>query len=68
MTNNEVKAKYQQLSVDLKDALSHMERSDRVFLIRNEIKQLQEICPHSNGTYDFSDQVNCPYCGKKFRK
>ena len=68
MTNNEVKAKYQQLSADLKDALSHMERSDRVFLIRDEIKQLQAICPHSNGTYDFSDQANCPYCGKKFRK
>lgn len=68
MTNNEVKAKYQELSMELKDALSRMERTDRVFVIRDEIKELQNMCPHSNGNYDFSDQDNCPYCGKKFRK
>ena len=68
MTNEEVKSKYQKLSVELKEALSHMERSDRVFIIRDEIKELQGMCPHSNGNYDFSDQENCPYCGKKFRK
>lgn len=68
MTNTEVKTKYQELSSELKDALSRMERTDRVFVIRDEIKELQSMCPHSNGTYDFSDQDNCPYCGKKFRK
>lgn len=68
MTNNEVKSRYQELSLELKDALSRMERSDRVFVIRDEIKELQNICPHNNGTYDFSEQENCPYCGKKFRK
>lgn len=68
MTNNEVKSRYQELSLELKDALSRMEYSDRVFLIRDEIKKLQNICPHNNGSYDFSEQENCPYCGKKFRK
>jgi len=52
----------------LNDALSHMELSDRIFIIRDEIKELQNICPHDNGSYNFSDQESCPYCGKKFRK
>lgn len=68
MNVNEVKAQYNQLSADLKKALSTMERSDRVFVIRDEIKSLQGLCPHSNGSYDFSESDSCPYCGKKFRK
>lgn len=68
MTNNEIAEKYYELSLALKDALSRMERSDRVLTIRDEIKELQNMCPHNNGTYDFSDQEHCPYCGKKFRK
>ena len=68
MTSNEVQARYQELNNEIKDALSRMERTDRVFKIRDSIKELQNMCPHSNGTYDFSDQENCPYCGKKFRE
>ena len=68
MTNNEIAEKYHDLSLALKDALSRMERSDRVLIIRDEIKELQNMCPHNNGSYDFSEQENCPYCGKKFRK
>lgn len=66
MTNNEIAEKYYELNLALKDALSRMERSDRVFCIRGEIKELQELCPHNNGSYDFSEQQSCPYCGKKF--
>ena len=63
-----IKTQYQQLSNELKKALATMERSDRVFLIRDEIKDLQKLCPHSNGSYDFSDNDSCPYCGKKFKE
>lgn len=44
-----------------------MERTDKIFNIRHEIKELQKICPHNNGNYDFSTETECPYCGKKFK-
>ena len=68
MNENDIHARYQELSEELRTALSTMERSDRVFVIRDEINKLQRMCPHHNGNYDFSDQDACPYCGKKFRK
>ncbi len=68
MNGNDIQNRYQELSAELKEALSHMERTDKIIIIRDEIKALQNMCPHSNGSYDFSDQESCPYCGKKFRK
>ena len=68
MKGNDIYARYQELNIQLKDALSRMERTDKIFVIRDEIKELQNMCPHNNGSYDFSDQDQCPYCGKKFRK
>ena len=64
----DIKKQYIDLSYELKRALSTMERSDRVFAIRDEIKGLQKLCPHNNGNYDFSESNECPYCGKKFRE
>ena len=63
-----IKVKYETLNQELKQALSHMERSDRVFIIKDAIKDLQTLCPHNNGNYDFSTSEECPYCGKKFGK
>ncbi len=68
MDINNIKTKYQELNNELKQALSRMERSDRVILIRDAIKALQQLCTHNNGSFDFSDTNECPYCGKKFRK
>jgi len=68
MNENDIYAQYQKLSEELRSALATMERKDRVFVIRDEIKELQNMCPHNSGSYDFSDQGQCPYCGKKFRK
>lgn len=62
----EVKRKYTELSAELKKELSKMQRSDRVITIRDEIKDLQQLCPHNIGNYDFSQSEECPYCGKKF--
>ena len=68
MDINNIKVKYDTLYQELKKALSHMERTDRIFIIRDAIKDLQQLCPHNNGSFDFSDTEECPYCGKKFRK
>lgn len=67
MDINDIKTKYQNLNEELKQVLGRMERSDRVFIIRNAIKDLQCMCPHNNGSFDFSTTENCPYCGKKFK-
>lgn len=67
MEVNDIKLKYNELSMALKKELSKMERSDRIFTIRNEIKELQNLCPHNIGAYDFSNGDECPYCGKKFK-
>lgn len=66
MDINNIKEEYQQLNHDLKKALSTMQRTDRVIMIREAIKDLQQICPHNNGSFDFSTTEYCPYCGKHF--
>lgn len=66
MDINEIKVKYNNLNRDLRQALSTMEKTDAVKIIRDQIKELQIACPHSNGTFDFSNDKECPYCGKKF--
>lgn len=66
MEATEVKRRYAELSAELKNELSKMQRSDRVFTIRDEIKALQALCTHNIGNYDFSQSSECPYCGKKF--
>lgn len=68
MDINTIKVKYETLNGELKQALARMEKTDRVFIIRDAIKDLQNLCPHNNGHYDFSDTEECPYCGKKFGK
>ena len=67
MDINEIKTKYQNLNLDLRRALSTMEKKDSVILIKQQIEELQQLCPHKiNDTYDFSHSDHCPYCGKKF--
>ena len=66
MDINNIKIKYETLNKELKDALSRMEKTDKVFIIRDAIKDLQALCPHNNGNYDFSSEDECPYCGRKF--
>ena len=68
MEVTDIKQRYMELSAELKKELAKMERSDRVFTIRDEIKDLQNLCSHNIGNYDFSQSEECPYCGKKFMK
>ena len=53
MDINSVKDKYDSLNKELRQALSRMERTDKVLIIREAIKDLQTICPHNNGSFDF---------------
>ena len=68
MDINEIKTTYTNLTLELKEALSKMQLTDRVITIRDAIKDLQNMCPHDNGSFDFSTTTDCPYCGKHFRK
>ena len=68
MDMDNIKVQYETLNKELKQAVARMERTDRVFIIRDAIKDLQKLCPHNNGSYDFSDTEECPYCGRKFGK
>ena len=68
MDIDNIKVKYDNLSYELKQALARMELTDRVITIRDEIKDLQRVCPHNNGSFDFSQTDECPYCGKHFRR
>ena len=67
MDINDIKTRYNELSAELKKALATMQRNDRVLTIRDEIKDLQALCPHNIGAYDFSKADECPYCGKKIK-
>ena len=67
MDINSDKDKYDSLNKELRQALSRMERTDRDLIIREAIADLETICPHNNGSFDFSNNDECPYCGKKFK-
>ena len=43
MDINSIGAKYKELSAELKKTVAKMERTDRVFVIRDEIKDLQQL-------------------------
>lgn len=68
MDINKIKVEYQTLNTELKQALARMERSDKVFVIREAIQDLQHMCPHDNGSFDFTTTDYCPYCGKRFKR
>ena len=68
MDINNIKLQYDNLNKELKQALSRMQRTDKVIKIREAIQDLQELCPHDNGSFDFKSTDNCPYCGKKFKR
>lgn len=67
MDINNIKTQYDNLNADLKQALSRMERTDRVIKIHEAIRDLQQLCPHNNGSFDFTTTDECPYCGRKFK-
>lgn len=69
MDINEIQARFNNLNRDLKKALATMEKKETVFVIKQQIKELQEICPHKiNDLYDFSNDAECPYCGRRFKE
>ena len=67
MTIEEIMEKKRVLDMELQIALSTMERKDTLPLIKQRIEENQQMCPHNNGTYDFSSANGCPYCGKRFK-
>ena len=68
MTTKMIQVKHKLLEEKLAAALSTMELSNAVKEIREEIKELQDECPHTNDDGSFA-LVNerCCFCGKKVR-
>lgn len=58
--DNEIAARYATLDRRLKAALSTMDKKDDIFQIRQEIKQIQQMCAHSKMNNGY-----CPLCGYK---
>lgn len=64
MNIEEIMMERQSLENDLKAALSTMEKKDAIFLIKDELKELQLLCPHST-RFNKNEENKCPYCGKE---
>lgn len=64
----DISRKYKELNANLKQALSTMEYSDKIMILREQIQDLQHLCPHKMNEHDFSTANECPYCGKKFKE
>lgn len=66
MTMTELISRHEKLSCDLNIALATMERKSTIAEIREELIQLQNICPHFSSEHNFTMVDGyCPYCGKK---
>ena len=65
MTMDEIISKHEDLNKRLKVAASNMILSEDVKTIFNELKDLQEQCPHFSSNHNFvMVDSKCPYCGK----
>lgn len=69
MTIDEIIFKVADLNKQLRQALSTMEKSNKVKEIQKEIKEIQSQCPHGNEKYHWDiSKEPCPYCGLKRSK
>lgn len=66
MNMNEIIQRHDELSYQLRKALSTMERKSVIYEIRKELSEIQRICPHFSAEHNFAIiDGYCPYCGKK---
>ena len=67
MTIDDIIHNHETLSKELRCALATMERSDKVFEIRQAIIENQKHCPHISDKYCWAIiDDTCPYCGFHF--
>lgn len=65
MTMDEIILKHENLNQRLKIAAANMVLNEDVKNIFNELKELQEQCPHFSAKHNFvMVDSKCPYCGK----
>ena len=66
MTVEEISLQYKNLTEELIKALSKMEYTDDIRIVRQKMRKLQEICPHESEFFhiDKNNRV-CPYCKKE---
>ena len=64
MTGKDILIRYKELQNKLTFCLSTMEKKDDIKKIREELKELQQKCPHHDPELNFSlDTGKCPNCG-----
>lgn len=72
MTIAEVISERERLETQLYKALGTLEKKDTVRQIYEQLKLIQNNCPHydESGMYNYAvvDDTHCPYCGKIMSK
>lgn len=66
MNIDEIIQNKERLELELRKALSSMEKKDTIFKIREQIRKNQDNCPHYSSKYNWTHVDRCPYCGKKY--
>lgn len=67
MNIDDIIKRREELNYELREALSVMERSDKIKQIRTEIIKNQAVCPHFSDKYNWTiANGKCPYCGFVF--
>lgn len=59
MTIEQIISKRKELESSLRNALTFHEKSDTIKVLRSEMLDLRNKCPHKEG------ETVCPYCGAK---
>jgi len=66
MMIDDIISEHIRLNNELLTALSTMEKTNKIFEIRQQLINLQKQCPHMSEVYNWTstDGHTCPYCGK----
>lgn len=66
MTGREILIKKKEIENRLAYSLSTMEKKETIRELREELHELQKVCPHLDKELNFElEKGNCPYCGGK---
>ena len=66
MKMDKIIQRHREIEQELHKALSTMEKKDTIIQLREELKNLQNECPHFSNKYNWEAKEDiCPYCGKQ---
>lgn len=68
MTIDEIKVARSNLEAEIHTAAASMELGTALRETYMKLKQLQAICPHEDGNFNYNHDSVCPICGKKINR